>query len=101
VKWLTPEDWKRAKQIYEKSFEIAREMHRQGVRFLAGTDLVNAYIFSGFSLHDELGLLTKAGLSNFQALQAATWNAALFPECIGQVRLGGTGKDCRSRAAGC
>ncbi len=78
MKWLTPDDWKRAKQIYEKSFEIARQMHRQGVRFLAGTDLVNAYIFSGFSLHDELGLLTKAGLSNLEALQAATWNAALF-----------------------
>jgi imidazolonepropionase-like amidohydrolase len=54
---------------YPESFEIAREMHRQGVRFLAGTDLVNAYIFSGFSLHDELGLLTKAGLSNLEALQ--------------------------------
>jgi imidazolonepropionase-like amidohydrolase len=53
-------------------------MHRQGVRFLAGTDLVNAYIFPGFSLHDELTLLVKAGLSNLEALQAATWNAVLF-----------------------
>jgi imidazolonepropionase-like amidohydrolase len=78
MKWLTPDDWKRAKQIYDKSFDIAREMHRQGVRFLAGTDLVNAYIFPGFSLHDELTLLVKAGLSNLEALQAATWNAALF-----------------------
>jgi len=44
VKWRTPEDWNRAKKTYEKYFEIAHEMHGQGVRFLAGTDLVNAYI---------------------------------------------------------
>ena len=62
----------------QASLEIASEMHRQGVRFLAGTDLVNAYIFPGFSLHDELGLLVKAGLSNLEALQAATSNAAIF-----------------------
>lgn len=78
MKWRTPEDWSRAKKIYDKSFEVAREMHGQGVRFLAGTDLVNAYIFPGFSLHDELGLLVEAGLSNLEALQAATLNAAIF-----------------------
>jgi len=78
MKWRMPEDWRRAKQIYNKSFDMAREMHRQGVRFLAGTDLVNAYIFPGSSLHDELTLLVKAGLSNLEALQAATLNAALF-----------------------
>lgn len=78
MKWRTPEDWSRAKKIYGKSFDIAREMHGEGVRFLAGTDLVNAYIFPGFSLHDELGLLVKAGLSNLEALQAATLNAAVF-----------------------
>jgi len=78
MKWRTPEDWKRAKQIYAMSFDMAREMRRQGVRFLAGTDLVNAYIFPGFSLHDELGLLVEVGLSNLEALQAATRNAALF-----------------------
>jgi imidazolonepropionase-like amidohydrolase len=55
-------------------------MRQEAVQFLAGTDLVNAYIFPGFSLHDELGLLVKAGLSNLEALQASTWNAALFME---------------------
>jgi tetratricopeptide (TPR) repeat protein len=32
----------------------------------------------GFSLHDELGLLVKAGLTPMQALQAATSNPARF-----------------------
>jgi tetratricopeptide (TPR) repeat protein len=32
----------------------------------------------GFSLHDELGLLVKAGLTPMQALQAATLNPARF-----------------------
>lgn len=78
MKYRTADDWKLAREVYEKSFVMAREMRREGVSFLAGTDLVNAYIFPGFSLHDELGLLVKAGLSNLDALQAATWNAAIF-----------------------
>src|SRR5260370_14072962 len=26
MKWHTPEDWRRAKQIYDKSFDMAREI---------------------------------------------------------------------------
>jgi imidazolonepropionase-like amidohydrolase len=51
-------------------------MHRAGVQFLAGTDITNPYTFPGFSLHDELGLLVKAGLTPLEALQTATINPA-------------------------
>ena len=51
-------------------------MHRAGVRFLAGTDMGFLGVFPGFSLHDELGLLVRAGLTPLEALQAATSNAA-------------------------
>ena len=36
--------------------------------------------FPGFSLHDELALLVDSGMSPFAALQAATWNPAVFME---------------------
>jgi imidazolonepropionase-like amidohydrolase len=61
---------------YLKQTEIVREMHGAGVRFLAGTDLSNPYIFAGFSLHDELALLVEAGLTPMEALQSATRNPA-------------------------
>ena len=45
---------------------------------LAGTDagFLNSYDYPGIGLHDELGLLVKAGLTPLQALQASTINGA-------------------------
>ena len=53
-------------------------MRDAGVRFLAGTDFNAPYVLPGFSLHDELVLLTASGLTTLEALQAATSNAARF-----------------------
>lgn len=50
----------------------AANLAAAGVRLLAGTDTMTGYVFPGFSLHDELGLLTDAGLSPLDALRAAT-----------------------------
>ena len=52
--------------------------HRAGVPLLAGTDTGTAYVYPGFSLHDELANLVSAGLSPMQALQAATIAPARF-----------------------
>ena len=49
-----------------------------GVRLLAGTDITIPYTFPGFSVHDELGLFVKAGLTPMQALETATTNPALI-----------------------
>ncbi len=61
---------------YEK---LVGDMHRAGVEFLAGTDAngINP-VYPGFGLHDELALLVKSGLSNLEALQAATRNASRY-----------------------
>jgi hypothetical protein len=53
-----------------------RDLHREGVRVLAGTDTFDAFVLPGHSLHQELRLLVDAGLSPLEALQAATRNAA-------------------------
>jgi imidazolonepropionase-like amidohydrolase len=53
-------------------------MCRAGVEFLAGTDAGCMYCFPGFSLHDELELLVRAGLTPREALQAATRNQARY-----------------------
>jgi imidazolonepropionase-like amidohydrolase len=76
-----------AKRVFMKQLEIVGAMQRAGVRIIAGTDTPNPYVFPGFSLHDELALLVKAGLTPMEALQAATRNAA---EYAGQLATVGT-----------
>lgn len=49
---------------------------KAGIPVLAGTDAGNVGTFQGFSLHRELALLTEAGLSNWEALVAATTGPA-------------------------
>ena len=58
---------------------IVGVLHRNGVKVLAGTDTPpQPYLFPGSSLHEELALLVKAGLTPLEALRAATINPATF-----------------------
>ena len=72
------EDFSRRKEIFRKELEITGRMHRAGVAFLAGNDAPTPYVFPGFSLHDELALLVRAGLTPLQALQSATRDATRY-----------------------
>jgi imidazolonepropionase-like amidohydrolase len=47
-------------------------LHAAGVPLLAGTDAGNPGVLRGISLHRELALLVKAGLTPLDALRAAT-----------------------------
>lgn len=69
------------------SFELTRELKDAGVRLLAGTDTPQPFVYPGFSLHDELGLLVKTGLTPLEALQTATINP---PEFFGMQGALGT-----------
>jgi imidazolonepropionase-like amidohydrolase len=56
----------------EVALENVRRLHAAGVRLLAGTDAPNPGTAAGLSLHGELRLLRRAGLSSAEALAAAT-----------------------------
>jgi len=71
----------------EKSLALVGLMQKGGVKILAGTDSAAPYVIPGFSLHEELALLVKAGLTPMEALQAATRNSAEF---LGHGDLQGT-----------
>ncbi len=75
---MKAEDFAAQKQMFERSLELVNKMSKAGVPILAGTDEGNPYIFAGFSLHDELGFLVKAGLSPSEALRTATLNPAKY-----------------------
>jgi imidazolonepropionase-like amidohydrolase len=88
---MTAEDYANSKRVFQKYLEITGSMSRAGVRIIAGTDVLNPYCFPGFSLHDELEWLVKAGLSPMAALQAATRNAAEFAgmlDSLGTIEKG-------------
>jgi hypothetical protein len=61
------------------------------VPILAGSDTGNPFVVAGFSLHEELELLVRAGMTPYEALLAATRRAAEF---LGRPDLGtiATGK---------
>jgi imidazolonepropionase-like amidohydrolase len=75
---LTAEDFGAFRLQLERQLALVGEMSRAGVPLLAGTDELNPYCFAGFSLHDELGWLVKAGLTPLEALRAATASPARF-----------------------
>ena len=66
-------------KFFQEELKMVGEMNRAGVPILAGTDTAaGVRVYPGFSLHDELELLVRAGLTPMEALQAATLNAGKY-----------------------
>ncbi|MFD4637618.1 amidohydrolase family protein [Lentzea sp. NPDC058436] len=83
----TPEEVAELRKFGDARMRLLQQMHAAGVGVVAGTDAGFAYVFPGFSLHDELALLVRAGLTPDQALRSATSEAA---RCLGREHESGT-----------
>lgn len=70
----TAEDRDKAARLFEHQLRIAGDLHEAEVPLMAGTDT----FVPGFSLHDELALLVRAGLTEMAALQSATHQPARY-----------------------
>jgi len=93
------EDWKPENEnlyyenyyfIYKKEASKLKDLADNSI-LLTGTDTPNPFVIPGFSLHEELELLSKAGISNYEILKAATINGARFVDkekSIGTVEEG-------------
>lgn len=77
VKWKGQEKYRRD-QLRPLWMSLTGALHRAGVPVLVGTDSSVEGIVPGFSEHRELQLLVEAGLTPFEALAAATRDAALI-----------------------
>ncbi|MYM32788.1 amidohydrolase family protein [Duganella sp. FT94W] len=64
---------KRYEKSYAKMVRFVGILYQAGVPIVAGTDDI-----PGYTLHSELALLVKAGLTPAQALQVATRNGARY-----------------------
>jgi imidazolonepropionase-like amidohydrolase len=61
---------------HQLDFDILKSLIENKAQIIAGTDFPNPWAFPGFSLHDELEMYVKAGMTPLQALQTATINPA-------------------------
>lgn len=65
---VPPDRAARSEQIYQYFLAVLRELHRDGLRVVAGTDQA----IPGYSLHREMEIYVQAGFTPNEALQAAT-----------------------------
>ena len=91
AKGMTHASWQALRDMNAFRAKVVKALADAGAPLLAGTDTGNPFVVAGFSLHDELALLVGAGLTPYQALAAATANAATWigDRYIGRIEVGG------------
>lgn len=76
---LQIQHWNSDKLWYARVLAESKKYKENGVKFLAGTDVANYFVYPGFSIHEELEIfVNEAGFSPLEALQTATINPAEF-----------------------
>lgn len=88
----SPHDTQEEALAFERALEDnIRRVAEAGVPLALGTDTNNATVFPGYSAHEELALMVKAGLSPARALAAATAGGAAFlqkEKTLGRIATG-------------
>jgi adenine deaminase len=82
---------KKYKKLYQHTLKITDTANKLGVNIMLGTDANDKYIIPGFSAHEELSELVKAGFKPFEAIKSATLIPARFlnlDEHYGSVTVG-------------
>ena len=70
--------------------QVVRQMHRDGVTLVAGTDIAGTRI-PGFTLHGELANFVECGLTPLEAIRAATLTPAIVThrdKDLGTIEVG-------------
>jgi imidazolonepropionase-like amidohydrolase len=78
-------------KLFDKRVAMAGALYRAGVIVMTGTDAPLRNSPPGFGLHEELLLLTKAGMTPFEVLRAATLEPARFlglADSLGTITTG-------------
>jgi imidazolonepropionase-like amidohydrolase len=80
-------DWEIVERGAANRMALVKALDAAGATLLAGTDTPNPFVVPGVSIHRELELLVRAGLTPKEALATATREAAIF---VGQGAEWGT-----------
>ena len=76
--WIEPDPANRDTRYAEWSLHMIKAMNAAGIRIGAGTDTPIGVAIPGYSLHNELDMLVRAGLTPMEAIRAATITPAEF-----------------------
>jgi hypothetical protein len=71
-------------KLAEASLKAVGDMHALGIPMMAGTDSTAPNLVPGFSLHESIADMVRAGLTPMEALQTATSKPAEFLDRTGQ-----------------
>jgi imidazolonepropionase-like amidohydrolase len=74
----TAEDWAAKRRGDVVRTKVVRALHDAGARLLVGTDTPHPFVMPGFSVHEELSNFVSVGMSPYEALKAATVDAAEY-----------------------
>lgn len=77
-KLLPKEEWAGYVVFSDLGKILCQEMQRNGIKLVLGTDVGPTYLSlaPGFSVHDELKILTENGFTSYEALLTSTRNAS-------------------------
>jgi len=78
------------KKITNITEDQIKDLIEAGAKVLAGTDYIIPYIYPGFSIHEEMQIFSRLGMTPLQALQTATINPAraMQNEMVGEIKIG-------------
>ena len=88
---ITAEQRRSLDRLFQAQLNLVRRFQKDGVPLLAGSDFGGGLEVAGLSLHREFDLLSEAGLTPLQVLQATTENGARFlnaSDRLGRVEAG-------------
>ncbi len=93
ARWLADKPEQSAFHIEKGNFlkQIVKELHRQQVDLLVGSDSGMMYMAAGVSTHNEMALLKQSGLNDFDVIKAATINPAKalkIADQYGSIKVG-------------
>lgn len=83
----SPLDTEENEGYFLLSLSLVHTMWTSGVKIAAGTDAPEPFVVPGFSIHEELELLARAGLPTSEVLRIATQGSA---ELVGASETMGT-----------
>ncbi|MCD6067635.1 MAG: amidohydrolase family protein [Bacteroidetes bacterium] len=91
--WKNPPLADKRKKYIDIRKKITYALWKAGVPLMAGSDSPEWFLVQGFSIHDELEVFTKAGVSNYGALETVTKNPATYAGVIKNKGTIEAGKD--------
>ena len=81
---MSPDELRSFRDHMNVLVDVTARMHKDRVQLVAGTDAAGPRLVA-FSLHQELAVFVRAGLSPLEALQTATLNPAIAFHRIGDL----------------